>query len=70
MESISTEKTRAPSFARSAASGRPTTSDLVVARVVPMVAAVEMYAPVDHGYGATIGAVAVWQKRVVHPDAL
>ena len=28
MESMSTEKTRAPSFASSAASGRPTTSDL------------------------------------------
>jgi len=28
MESISTDKTRAPSFARRAASGRPTTSDL------------------------------------------
>jgi hypothetical protein len=27
---MSTEKTRAPSFARSAASGRPTTSDLDV----------------------------------------
>ena len=30
IESMSTEKTRAPSFARSAASGRPTTSDLGV----------------------------------------
>jgi hypothetical protein len=30
IESISTEKTRAPSFARRAASGRPTTSDLVM----------------------------------------
>lgn len=28
MESMSAEKTRAPSLARSAASGRPTTSDL------------------------------------------
>ena len=28
IESMSTEKTRAPSLARSAASGRPTTSDL------------------------------------------
>ena len=35
IESISTEKTRAPSFARRAASGRPTTSDLVVGRARP-----------------------------------
>ena len=28
IESISTEKTRAPSFASNAANGRPTTSDL------------------------------------------
>jgi len=40
------------------------------ARVVPMVAAEELYAPVDDGHGAAIGAVAVWQERVVHPDAL
>jgi hypothetical protein len=70
IESISTEKTCAPSFARRAASGHPTTSDLVVTRVVPMVAAEELYAPVDDGHGAAIGAVAVWQERVVHPDAL
>jgi hypothetical protein len=35
-----------------------------------MVVAEEMYAPVDDGYGAAIGAVAVWQEGVVHPDAL
>ena len=70
IESISTEKTRAPSLARRAASGRPTTSDLGVAWVVPMVTAEELYVPVDDGHGAAIGAVAVWQERVVHPDAL
>jgi len=61
IESISNEKTRAPSFARRAPSGRPTTSDLVVGPlVVPMVAAGKGYAPVDDGYGAAVGPVAVW----------
>jgi len=35
-----------------------------------MAATEELYAPVDDGHGAAIGAVAVWQERVVHPDAL
>ena len=35
MESMSTEKTRAPSFASSAANGRPTTSDLCCSQPVP-----------------------------------
>jgi hypothetical protein len=40
------------------------------ARVVPVVAEEEMYVPIDDGYGAAIGTVAVWQERVIHPDAL
>lgn len=35
-----------------------------------MVTVEEMHAPVDDGYDAAIGAVTVWQERVVHPDAL
>jgi hypothetical protein len=39
--------------------------------VVPVVVfAGEGDAPVDDGYRATVGAVAVWQERVVYPDAL
>lgn len=39
--------------------------------VVPVVvAAGEGDAPVDDGYRAAVGAVAVWQERVVDPDTL
>lgn len=66
---MSTEKTRAPSFARSAASGRPTTSDL---RGCARGAAAERDGdvPVDDGDSAAVGAVAVRQERIVHADAL
>ena len=71
---MATEKTRAPSFARSAARGRPTTSDLLFLRRVFLVdIGREGWAsrlPVDDGYGAAVGAVAVGQQRVVDTDAL
>lgn len=67
MESMSTEKTRAPSFASSAARGRPTTSDL--ARVIGVGDAVGRdFVPVDHCDSLAVGAVPVWQERVVHLD--
>lgn len=68
-ESMSTEKTRAPSFARSAASGRPTTSDLSDYQVGKW-KAWGGNAPVDYGDGPAVCAVAVWQERIVYSDTL
>lgn len=63
---MSTEKTRAPSLARSAASGRPTTSDL---GVVKGCTTHRCDIPIDDGNSAAIGTVAVREERVVHADA-
>lgn len=79
VESMSTEKTRAPSFARSAASGRPTTSDLDPSRGEQRSAGDtggyrltwwDVDAPVYDCDGAAVCAVAIRQERVVDPDAL
>jgi len=68
IESMSTENTRAPSFASNAARGRPTTSDLRRVRVVDVH---HFYAtqtsPIDNGDDPPIGSIAVRQDPVIHP---
>lgn len=73
------EKTRAPSFARSAASGRPTTSELKENekdQTAPMIlktkesAQNQSLVPIDHGNSLPISTVAVLQDCVIHADVL
>ncbi len=72
MESMSTENTRAPSLARRAASGRPTTSDLRVRSRQILCTSnkkqEDKYVPVDDSDSLPVCTVAVRQERVVHPD--
>lgn len=69
MESISTEKTRAPSLARSAARGRPTTSDLGTMSGMATLVTLKNV-PVDDGDGFAICTVPVRQEVIVHPSIL
>lgn len=69
MESMSTEKTRAPSFASNAASGRPTTSDLCIYHQQVLVPPAKFNViPVYHGDGLAVCTVTIMEDLVVHSD--
>lgn len=65
MESMSTEKTLAPSLARSAARGRPTTSDLGTMSGMTTLLTLKVV-PVDDGDGLAICTVTIRQEVVIH----
>ena len=69
VESISTENTRAPSFASSAARGRPTTSDLVKQiNVSKEKENVRYSSPVNNGDSLPICSITIRQDSVIDPD--
>jgi len=70
IESISTESTRAPSFANNAARGRPTTSDLRRVCWCRSPSHRSYHPPVDNGDNPSIGPVSIWQDPVIHPHVL
>lgn len=71
IESISTENTRAPSFANNAARGRPTTSDLqLVLSVSHSLPPHSNRVPVDNGDHSSISSITVRQDSIIHPGVL
>ncbi len=64
---MSTENTLAPSFARSAASGRPTTSDLYDYQHLLRRSSSDI-SPVNHGDYSPVSTVSVRQDPVVYPN--
>ncbi len=67
MESMSTEKTLAPSLESSAANGLPTTSDLGRPQKEVWVG-LSISLPVNNGYSLSIGSITVREKCIVDPN--
>jgi hypothetical protein len=71
MESISAEKTLAPSFARSAARGRPTTSDLCdILGDHSLDTDCARALPIDHGHCPPVCTIAICKDFVIHSNIL
>jgi len=70
IESMSTENTRAPSFASNAARGRPTTSDLQWVYRCPSLSFFSNSLPIDNGDHPSVGPITVRQDPVIHPGVL
>ena len=70
MESISIDRTRAPSFESNAARGRPTTSDLKRYSILVQFFQMWRTKPVDYGNCFTVRPVAIRQNFVVDANIL
>lgn len=66
IQSISTDKTRAPSFASSAANGRPTTSDLHPSVSFSCIWGLKRDIPVDDGDDLSSSSITIVEHLVVH----
>lgn len=73
---MSTENTRAPSFANNAANGRPTTSDLVKFSSLshehqpnhPAASTWGYHSPINNSHSLPIRAIAIRQYLIIHPN--